>query len=399
MQNQPKLKLEFIAIMALLMSLVALSIDGILPALAVIGTDLGVTDTQKHQLLITMIFLGLGFGQLIFGPLSDSYGRKPIIYVGFLVFAIASIVCVNTNSYEVLIAGRILQGIGLASPRTLSIAMIRDSYEGDYMAKVMSFIVMIFILIPIIAPTLGQYLMLTYNWQTIFNVQLGLGILVLFWFWKRQPETLAVSKRIPFRTATLSSGFIEFFKHKQAVAFTLISGFITGSFMVYLSTTQHIFEIQYDLGDDFPLIFASLAIGVGFATYLNGVYVVRIGMKRIALVSLAAYCLSALLYVVLFFNVSNPPLWVLLTFFVIQFIAVGFLFGNLRALAMQPIGHIAGVGAAINGFISTVMGVLIASGIGVYVTTTAWPLFLGFSVCGMVSMVIFILNKPLERTI
>jgi len=267
------------------------------------------------------------------------------------------------------------------------------------MAKVMSFIVMIFILIPIIAPTLGQYLMLTYNWQTIFNVQLGLGILVLFWFWKRQPETLAVSKRIPFRTATLSSGFIEFFKHKQAVAFTLISGFITGSFMVYLSTTQHIFEIQYDLGEDFPLIFASLAIGVGFATYLNGVYVVRIGMKRIALVSLAAYCLSALLYVVLFFNVSNPPLWVLLTFFVIQFIAVGFLFGNLRALAMQPIGHIAGVGAAINGFISTVMGVLIASGIGAYVTTTAWPLFLGFSVCGMVSMVIFILNKPLERTI
>ena len=399
MQNQPKLKLEFIAIMALLMSLVALSIDGILPALAVIGTDLGVTDTQKHQLLITMIFLGLGFGQLIFGPLSDSYGRKPIIYVGFLVFAIASIICVNTNSYEVLIAGRILQGIGLASPRTLSIAMIRDSYEGDYMAKVMSFIVMIFILIPIIAPTLGQYLMLTYNWQTIFNVQLGLGILVVFWFWKRQPETLAVSKRIPFRTATLSSGFIEFFKHKQAVAFTLISGFITGSFMVYLSTTQHIFEIQYDLGEDFPLIFASLAIGVGFATYLNGVYVVRIGMKRIALVSLAAYCLSALLYVVLFFNVSNPPLWVLLTFFVIQFIAVGFLFGNLRALAMQPIGHIAGVGAAINGFISTVMGVLIASGIGAYVTTTAWPLFLGFSVCGMVSMVIFILNKPLERTI
>ena len=399
MQNQPKLKLEFIAIMALLMSLVALSIDGILPALAVIGTDLGVTDTQKHQLLITMIFLGLGFGQLIFGPLSDSYGRKPIIYVGFLVFAIASIICVNTTSYEVLIAGRILQGIGLASPRTLSIAMIRDSYEGDYMAKVMSFIVMIFILIPIIAPTLGQYLMLTYNWQTIFNVQLGLGILVLFWFWKRQPETLAVSKRIPFRTATLSSGFIEFFKHKQAVAFTLISGFITGSFMVYLSTTQHIFEIQYDLGEDFPLIFASLAIGVGFATYLNGVYVVRIGMKRIALVSLAAYCLSALLYVVLFFNASNPPLWVLLTFFVIQFIAVGFLFGNLRALAMQPIGHIAGVGAAINGFISTVMGVLIASGIGAYVTTTAWPLFLGFSVCGMVSMVIFILNKPLERTI
>jgi DHA1 family bicyclomycin/chloramphenicol resistance-like MFS transporter len=399
MQNQPALKIEFVAIMALLMSLVALSIDGILPALAVIGNDLGVKSTKDHQLLITMIFLGLGFGQLIFGPLSDSFGRKPIIYVGFLMFAVASVICVNTNSYEVLITGRILQGIGLASPRTLSIAMIRDSYEGDYMAKVMSFIVMIFILIPIIAPTLGQFLMLTYNWQAIFNVQLGLGILVIFWFWKRQPETLADSNRIPFRSAPLKSGFIEFFKQQQAVAFTLISGFITGSFMVYLSTSQYIFEVQYGLGEDFPLIFASLAVGVGFATYLNGVFVVRVGMKRIALVSLISYTLSALIYVFMFLNKENPPLWVLLTFFALQFTSVGFLFGNLRALAMQPIGHIAGVGAAINGFVSTVMGVIIASVIGSYISTTVWPLFLGFTVCGFASMVIFLLNKPLERTI
>ena len=329
MQNQPTLKIEFVAIMALLMSLVALSIDGILPALAVIGQDLGVTNTNDHQLLITMIFLGLGFGQLIFGPLSDSYGRKPIIYIGFLVFAVASIICVNTSNFKLLIAARILQGIGLASPRTLSIAMIRDSYEGDYMAKVMSFIVMIFILIPIIAPTLGQFLMLKYNWQTIFNVQLGIGVLVILWFWKRQPETLAINNRIPFISATLFSGFIEFFKHKQAIAFTLISGFITGSFMVYLSTSQYIFEVQYDLGDDFPIIFASLAVGVGFATYLNGMIVVKVGMKRIALVSLMAYTLSSLIYVLVFFNQVNPKLWVLLAFFAFQFTAVGFLFGNL----------------------------------------------------------------------
>ena len=399
MQKQPALKFEFIAIMALLMSLVALSIDGILPALAVIGTDLGVTNTKDHQLLITMIFLGLGFGQLIFGPLSDSYGRKPIIYIGFLVFAIASIICVNTDSYEVLIAGRILQGIGLASPRTLSIAMVRDTYEGDYMAKVMSFIVMIFILIPIIAPTLGQFLMLRYNWQAIFNVQLGLSILVIIWFWKRQPETLDLSKRIPFKTAALVSGFKAFFKFKQAVAFTLISGFITGSFMVYLSSTQHIFEVQYGLGEDFPLIFASLAVGVGFATYLNGVFVVKVGMKRIALISLTAYSLSSLVYVLLFINKVNPPLWILLVFFGLQFTAIGFLFGNLRALAMQPIGHIAGVGAAINGFISTVMGVFIATFIGAFIETTVWPLFLGFTCCGFASIVIFLFNKPLQRTI
>jgi DHA1 family bicyclomycin/chloramphenicol resistance-like MFS transporter len=399
MSKHPPLKIEFIAIMALLMSLVALSIDGILPALAIIGTDLAVTDNKDHQQLITMIFLGLGFGQLIFGPISDSYGRKPIIYIGFLVFAIASIICVNTDSFEVLIAGRVLQGIGLASPRTLSIAMVRDSYQGDYMAKVMSFIVMIFILIPIIAPTLGQFLMLTYNWQAIFNVQLLLGTLVIFWFWKRQPETLPFSKRTAFKSAVLISGFKEFFNHKQAIAFTLISGFITGSFMVYLSSTQHIFEIQYGLGKDFPLIFASLAVGVGFATYLNGLFVVKIGMKRITLISLTGYSITSLIYVILFINKLNPDLWILLFFFGMQFTAIGFLFGNLRALAMQPIGHIAGIGAAINGFISTVMGVVIASFIGTYISTTVWPLFLGFTFCGFTSMGIFMLNKPLQRTI
>ena len=169
--------------------------------------------------------------------------------------------------------------------------------------------------------------------------------------------------------------------------------------MVYLSTSQYIFEVQYGLGEDFPLIFASLAVGVGFATYLNGVFVVRVGMKRIALVSLISYTLSALIYVLMFFNKENPPLWILLIFFAIQFTSVGFLFGNLRALAMQPIGHIAGVGAAINGFVSTVMGVIIASVIGAYISTTVWPLFLGFTVCGFASMVIFLQNKPLERTI
>lgn len=399
MSKHPTLKIEFISIMALLMSLVALSIDGILPALAIIGTDLGVNDNKDHQQLITMIFLGLGIGQLIFGPISDSFGRKPIIYIGFLVFAIASIICVSTDSFEVLITGRVLQGIGLASPRTLSIAMVRDSYQGDYMAKVMSFIVMIFILIPIIAPTLGQFLMLTYNWQAIFNVQLLLGTLVIIWFWKRQPETLPFSKRTAFKLAVLISAFKEFFNHKQTIAFTLISGFITGSFMVYLSSAQHIFEIQYGLGKDFPLIFAGLAVGVGFATYLNGLFVVKVGMKRITLISLTGYSISSLMYVILFINKLNPDLWILLFFFGMQFTAIGFLFGNLRALAMQHIGHIAGIGAAINGFISTVMGVIIASFIGAYISTTVWPLFLGFTFCGFASMGIFMLNKPLQRTI
>ena len=183
-------QLEFILLMACLMSIVALSIDTILPALMPIGAAVGTSDANENQLLITMIFLGLGFGQLIFGPISDSFGRKPVVYIGFLVFMLASFLCITASNIEVMVVGRILQGMGLSASRSISIAMIRDRFEGDYMAKIMSFVVTIFILVPIIAPTLGKFLLDNYGWESIFYSQLIFGILVLLWFWKRQPETL-----------------------------------------------------------------------------------------------------------------------------------------------------------------------------------------------------------------
>jgi len=384
MQNQQSFKLEFVALMASLMSIVALSIDALLPALPAIGDHLNVTNSNDNQLLVTMIFLGLGFGQLIFGPLSDAFGRKPIAYVGFIVFILATIVCVTTKNFEIMIAGRILQGIGLSSPRTMAIAMVRDSYSGDYMAKIMSIIVMVFILVPVIAPSFGQLMLNFYDWKAIFYGNLIFGVAVLLWFWRRQPETLTPKNQTPFKLSLFIDGTKEFFKHKQAVVFTLISGFITGSFMVYLSTSQQIFEKQYDLAEMFPYIFASLAISVGFATFLNSRFVVKYGMWRIAYIAAIAYTLVSILYIVLFKN-NNPSIEVLLLFFAMQFFAVGFLFGNLRALAMQPLGHIAGIGAAINGFISTIMAVPLANYIGSFVNTSVLPLFIGFSIFGILS--------------
>jgi len=393
MQNKQTFEFEFVALMASLMSIVALSIDALLPALPEIGEALGVNNANNNQLLITMIFLGLGFGQLIFGPLSDSFGRKPIVYIGFGVFVIATLICVTTNSFEIMILGRILQGVGLASPRTLSIAIVRDSYSGNYMAKILSIVVMVFILVPVIAPTLGQFLLNFFDWRSIFYVNLLFGVLVMNWFWQRQPETLAVGNRVKFSTRLFIDGTKEFFKHKDAVAFTFVSGFITGSFMVYLSTGQQIFQIQYNLADMFPYIFASLAISVGLATYLNSRIVLKYGMWRIAYIATIAYAIISVLYVVLFWSGNNPGIIVLIGFFAMQFFAIGFLFGNLRALAMQPIGHIAGIGAAINGFISTVMAVPIANYIGSFVTDSVLPLFIGFSIFGVLSLLVFLRLK------
>lgn len=393
MQNKPTFEFEFVALMASLMSIVALSIDALLPALPDIGIALNVSDPNDNQKLVTMIFLGLGFGQLVFGPLSDSFGRKPIVYIGFTLFVLATIICVTTKNFEIMILGRVLQGVGLAAPRTLSIAMIRDSYSGDFMAKILSIVVMFFILIPVIAPTLGQFLLHFYNWESIFYVNLLFGLLIMLWFWRRQKETLSTANKIKFTPMLFVNGTKEFIKHKPAVAFTLVSGFITGSFMVYLSTAQQIFEQQYNLGDKFPYIFASLAIAVGLATFLNSRYVIRFGMWRIAYTATIAYCLVSLLYVILFWSGTNPSIEVLIAFFAMQFFAIGFLFGNLRSLAMQPLGHIAGIGAAINGFVSTVMAVPIANYIGGFVSDSVLPLFIGFSVFGILSLLVFIRLK------
>jgi DHA1 family bicyclomycin/chloramphenicol resistance-like MFS transporter len=398
MQNQNTFKLEFVALMASLMSIVALSIDALLPALPNVGTYLKVTNANDNQLLITMIFLGLGFGQLVFGPLSDSFGRKPIVYIGFIVFIIASIICVTTESFEMMIIGRVLQGVGLSSPRSLALSMIRDSYSGDYMAKIVSIVVMFFILVPVVAPTLGQFLINYFSWKSIFYVNLIFGVIVMIWFWLRQPETLAVKNRIKFSSHLFIDGTKEFFRHKEAVAFTFVSGFITGSFMVYLSTSQQIFQVQYNLGDMFPIIFASLAISVGLATFMNSRFVIKFGMWRIAYYASIAYTLISVFYVLLFFSGNNPSIYVLLSFFALQFFAIGFLFGNLRALAMQPLGHIAGIGAAINGFISTVMAVPIANYIGGFVNTSVLPLFVGFSFFGILSVLVFVfLNRRRAR--
>ena len=390
---------EFIALMASLMSVVALAIDALLPALDYIGISIGTANPVDNQLLITMIFLGLGLGPLFFGPISDSLGRKPIVYMGFGIFIIASFICVFSESLEMMVFGRILQGIGLSAPRTISIAMVRDTYDGDYMARIMSFITVVFLLIPIVAPAMGQFVLDHYNWQAIFYVQLIFSVLVSFWFWKRQPETLYIEQRVKFTSHIFVNGLKEILKYKTTIGYTVISGFITGSFMVYLSTAQQVFQIQYDLKDQFPYIFAGIAISIGTATFLNGTLVIKFGMENMVTYSLISFFSLSLIYCVLFFGTANPSIAILLTFLGLQFFSIGFLFGNLRALAMQPIGHIAGIGAAITGFISTIMAVPISTFIGRFVFGTALPLFFGFLVCSALSIAILIYLKSAKKRI
>lgn len=377
---------EFIALMAFLMSNVAFAIDAILPALPNIGLALEVTDSNQLQLVVTMIFLGLGLGELVFGTLSDSFGRKPIVYVGVTLFILASILTVFAPSLEIFLLGRILQGIGLSAARSVSIAVIRDTYDGDRMARIMSFIMTVFMLVPMVGPLLGQLILEHYNWQSIFYFQLGFISLTLIWFSVRQRETLTEDKRIPMSKYLFSNGLKEFFKHKQSVTYTIVSGIIQGSFIVYLGSAQQIFDKQYGMIEAFPLIFGGLAFSFGIATLLNGFLVMKYGMLKLVSWSLSLYVISSLSYIVLFGTVVNPSVVMLIGFLFVQFLALGFIFGNLSALTMQPIGHIAGIGAAIYSFTSILIAVSIAILIGSFIEKTAVPLFIGFLIAGMISI-------------
>lgn len=386
---------EFIALMAALMSIVALAIDAILPALSNIGVAINSLDPIDHQLLITMIFLGLGVGQLFFGPLSDSYGRKPMVYLGFTLFVIASIICLFAPSLEIMVLGRILQGIGLSGPRTLAISIIRDTYKGDYMAKVMSFVVAFFILIPVVAPAIGKVILDNFGWKAIFYIQLIFGLIVCFWFWKRQVETLRPEYKIPISSSVFIDGAREFLKYRETIVYTLMSGMVTGAFLVYLSAAQHVFENQYGLKEAFPYIFAGLAISIGLSTLLNGTLVMKFGMRKLSRLALIAFCAIAILYTLLFWNSPNPSIFVLVAFLSAQFFCLGFMWGNYRSIAMEPIGHIAGIGAAINGFVSTLLAIPIATFIGDFVQDSVWPLFAGLAVCGLFSLfTLLMVKKP-----
>ncbi|NVN18771.1 MFS transporter [Muricauda sp. HICW] len=388
---------EFVAMMAALMSIVALAIDAILPAISNIGEAINSTDSTDHQLLVTMIFLGLGVGQLFFGPISDSFGRKPVVYMGFSIFLVASVICLMAPSLEVMVVGRILQGIGLSAPRTISISIIRDTYEGDYMAKIMSFVTAFFILVPVVAPAIGKLILDATGWQGIFYVQMFFVLIVAFWFWKRQQETLHAEYKIPFTRHVFIDGVKEFVKYRETVAFTLISGLVTGAFLVYLSSAQHIFEDQYALKEVFPYIFAGLAISIGLSTFMNGTLVMRFGMRRLSLMATIVFCMVALTYSFLFLNSPNPSIYVLVGFLSVQFFCLGFMWGNFRSIAMEPIGHIAGIGAAINGFVSTVLSIPIATFIGDFVKDSVWPLFAGLAICGMVALALFLLTHLPKR--
>lgn len=380
---------EFVALMAFMTALVALSIDAMLPALATIAHDLGVARANDSQLILSLIFLGLAIGQLFYGPIADSAGRKPAIYLGIGIYAIGCLLALLAWNFPMMLVGRFLQGIGAAGPRSVAVALVRDQYAGRAMARVMSFVMTVFILVPIVAPMVGQGILLVAHWRAIFALYLLLALLVGGWFALRQPETLTDERRTPFQIKPIARAFREVFVNRVALGYTIMAGLISGGFVSYLSSAPQIFQQQYGLGAQFPFYFATLALALGSASFLNAQLVMRFGMRtlsRWALLFLGG--LSLLFLLIAWGFAGQPPLWGLMAYLLLGFFAVGILFGNLNARAMEPLGHIAGVGAAVVGSLSTLISTLIGGLIGQSYNGTVLPLVAGFALMGILSLLV-----------
>lgn len=390
---------EFIAIIALLMSLSALATDAMLPALQTIGHDLHVTHENDAQWIVSALFLGIGAGQLLFGPLSDSLGRKPLMFLGLALFMGGSVLSVIAQDFNHMLLGRVLQGVGAAAPRVLTLALVRDCYSGRAMAQIMSFTMSVFILVPMLAPSLGQGVLFLTDWRGIFGVFFALALVIAVWFGLRMPETLHTEDRRSLTWAHFLGSARQVLSNTTAMRYTVAIGVVFGAFTGYLNSVQQILQIQYHLGEQFPLYFALLALGIGAASFTNAKLVMRFGMHKISRFAITWFmALTSLFLLLVWQTAGNPPLYGLLAYFLLAFFGLGLLFGNLNALAMNPLGHHAGIGASVVGSLSTFIAIPLGAYIGQSYNGTVTPLIIGFGLLGIIASGLIFIKDKTEAT-
>ncbi len=384
---------EFIVLMAFMFSLIAYATDAMLPAFEQIAEDLQTANVSRVQLIIATFFMGTGIGQLLAGPLSDTLGRKPVILGGIGIFVAASIWAWLTSSIEMLLVARFVQGLGISAPRTVGMAMVRDQYSGRQMARVVSFAMMLFVLVPGVAPLFGQFLMINFGWRSIFLSCVVLGALVSLWLWTRQEETLGVEKRKSFRWRVLIDGWYEMRKSKRAMMSMFVLCFAYSLIFAYISSAQQVFVDWLGAGEAFPLYFGVIAMLSGFAGALNAVLVVRLGMWLLSTVGMLIVFICSMGVGGAIWGGLVPEQMLLSVFVgwsIMMFFVSGLVFTNLNAMAMEPMGHIAGTASALIGAISTIGSMVLVIPIGQMYNGTGLPLIFGVGFCAGMG---FLLNQ------
>lgn len=383
---------EFVGMIAMLFATVAFSIDSMLPALPEIARVLTPEAPNRAQLILTSFVFGMGLGTFVAGPLSDRFGRKPVILGGAVLYCLAALAAWAAPTLETMLLARVVGGLGASAPRVVSLALVRDLYKGREMARIMSFAMLIFTLVPAFAPLLGSVIIAGLGWRGIFLSFLGFSAVSMLWLGVRQPETLRPEARRAFSVARVIEALREIFAQRIIVTAIGVQTLVFASLFATLSSTQQIFDVTFGLGESFPLWFAGIALLAGTASLVNAALVMRLGMRFLVTVALAAQVVLSLgMWAATAYGLWPEtlvfPAYVLWTTGV--FFTAGLTLGNLNALAMEPVGHMAGMAASVIGSVSTVVSVCLAAPLGLAFDGTPLPLMLGvgcFAATGLALM-------------
>lgn len=379
----PLSRTEFVALIAALGAMVAISIDAMLPALPEIAATLTPEAPNRAQLVVTSLVFGMGVGTLLVGPLADRFGRKPVMMTSLALFALASVACYFAPTLEILLAARLVQGVCAAGPRIVSVAMVRDRFKGRAMAEVMSFVAMVFMLVPAIAPLMGQAIMSFAGWKVIFLFYVGVAAVAMLWMGLRQGETQPVSERRSLNFMALWRDVRELFTHRIVLVSTLAQSLTFAALFSALSSMQGVFEQRFDRGDSFPMWFSFIAICSISGSVLNARIVGRVGMRAVVIwtysgmLILTLACLG-LRWAGLMPAVLDFPAHLLWS--VALFAMMGLSLGNLSSLAMEPLGHIAGLAASVTTAIATMVSVMLAIPVGLAFNGSEVPLMVGIAI-------------------
>ncbi|WP_425078354.1 multidrug effflux MFS transporter [Ruegeria denitrificans] len=377
-------KAEFIALIAMMFATIAFSIDSMLPALPEIGAQLSPDDVNRAQLILTSFVLGMGIGTFFTGPLSDAIGRKPVIYGGAALYIAASAVAWASSSLELVLIARVVQGLGAAGPRVVAMAIIRDLYSGREMARIISIAMMIFTLVPAAAPMLGAGVIALFGWRGIFVSFILFALVIISWMGVRLPESLARENRRPFRIPLMFSAAKEMFSHPTVRLSIMVQTLCMGVLFTMLTMVQPVYDVIHDRAESFPFWFGFVALMSGSASLLNAALVVRVGMRRMVTWALGGQILiTAFVMTLNTMHLSPDASFALFVFWqTMVFFMAGVTMGNLNAIAMEPMGHIAGMAASVIGSISTVLAAAIAAPIGLLFDGSITPLTFGIlSMC------------------
>jgi DHA1 family bicyclomycin/chloramphenicol resistance-like MFS transporter len=376
---------EFVCLIALMMALSALAIDSMLPALPDIGEALGVQSANDRQWVVTAFLLGFGAAQIVYGPLADRYGRKPVLMIGVALYVLFSVAAMLAPSFETLILARVGQGLGAAVTRVLAVSIVRDRYSGRTMARVMSLSFLVFLGVPILAPSVGQVVLLVAPWEAIFGVLALAGVILMIWAGLRLPETLHPEDRLPIQAGRLLSAFRLVLTNRISMGYTLAMTAITASLFGFINSAQQIFYDVFNAPALFTTVFALIASGMALASVLNARLVETLGSRLIGHSALIGFIAMSALHTLVALS-GHENIW---TFTVLQALTMfcfGLLAGNFGSMAMEPMGHIAGTASSVQGFVSTILGSLAGFAIGQAFNGSTVPMTIGFVACGAVAL-------------